>query len=126
MAASINGNKIVFTAKGDSLILNCPIKKIICGGGSANIAIDNTAFYFSSSSREFVFPSLNGYPGGVLSLAGEITSPVVLVISEIGDVLNPNYFNEDIRNWNGQGATASVSETEAKARSRAKKAEVNE
>lgn len=127
MAASINGNKIVLTAKGDSLILNCPIKKIICGGGSANIAIDNTAFYFSSSLREFVFPSLNGYPGGVLSLAGDITSPVVLVISEIGDVLNPNYFNEDIRNWNGQGAAAVSEASEApKKATKAKKAEVNE
>lgn len=126
MPVSVQGNKIVFTGSADSLILNCPIKKIVTGGGTINLAIDGYSVFLSNSTREYVFPSLNGYPGGVLSVASDLAGSVAVFIEEIGDVLNPNYFKEDIRNWNGQGATASVSETEAKARSRTKKAEVTE
>ena len=127
MAAIVTGNKIVFQATSDSVTLNCPIKKIVLVGGNAgNLLIDGQSFYFSPTAREYVFPSLNGYPGSILRITSEITGSFSVEIAEIGDALNPNYFKEDIRNWNGQGATASVSETESKARSPAKKAEVSE
>ena len=126
MAARVEGNTIFFGADNDSITLNCPIKKIIAGASSANIfniSIDRHALTLSvNTGRAVEFPSLNGYPG--VTISSSKTGSVI--ITEIGDVLNPNYFKEDIRNWNGQGATASVSETESKARSRTKKAEVSE
>lgn len=127
MAVTIQGNKIAFTAKGDSVILNCPIKRLIALGGNLNLRIDGATFYFSSSNREYVFPPLNGYPGAVLEVDGELAVPTAISIAEIGDVLNPNYFKEDIRNWNGQGAAAVSEASEApKKAAKAKKAEVNE
>lgn len=106
MAGIMAGNKIVFRTS-DSVTLNCPIKKIVLIGGNAgNLLIDGQSFYFSSAAREYVFPSLNGYPGSILTLTSEITGSFSVEIAEIGDVLNPNYFKEDIRNWNGQSVAA--------------------
>lgn len=131
MAVNILGPRIVFGAASDSITLNCPIKKIIMLAGSAtNLVIDNTYFYFSIG-RELKFPNLKGYPGAVLRVPDTLQNEVVFLIEEIGDVLNPHYFKEDIQNWNGQGAAvATAAETEAtpavaKA-TRSKKAEVTE
>lgn len=128
MAARVEGNMIIFGADDDSITLNCPIKRVTAGASAANIfnlSIDGHTFTLSvNSGRVAEFPSLNGYPG--VTLSSSKTASVY--ITEIGDVLNPNYFKEDIRNWNGQGATASVQEaSEApKKAARAKKAEVTE
>lgn len=131
MAVSVHGTRLRFTESNDSLVLNCPIKRLrSAGGATGNIFIDGFGFGMSSNASDITFVSLNGYPGGVLSV-GTITSDINIIITEIGDVLNPNYFEEDIRNWNGQGTTAvAASETEAaptvaKA-TRSKKAEVSE
>lgn len=126
MAAALYGNKIVFSNTGDKLELNCPIKRItFAGGPPLSVIVDGVVLYFTNN-YSYGFPSLHGYPGSVCQVQGEIAAPSSLVIEEIGDVLNPNYFKEDIRNWNGQGAASSVSEDTPKARSRAKKAEVTE
>lgn len=126
MAATIKGNKITLGA-GDSMELNCPIKQILFAGGAPiNITIDGVVFYFSNNYF-YEFPSLHGYPGAVISVRGEQASPSSVVITEIGDVLNPNYFKEDIRNWNGQGAAAVSEASEAPKKAiRSKKAEVSE
>nr|DAO65372.1 MAG TPA: hypothetical protein [Caudoviricetes sp.] len=127
MAARVEGNVIFFGADNDSITLNCPIKKMMAGASPTNIfnvTIEGHTFTLSvNTGREVEFPSLRGYPG--VTISSSKTGSVV--ITEIGDVLNPNYFKEDIRNWNGQG-TAAVSEaSEApKKAARAKKAEVNE
>lgn len=129
MATRVVGNIIHFDADNDSITLNCPIKKIIGGASptsSFNINVDGETFTVTvSNGRVVEFPSLNGYPGVTVksSKAGSV------IIEEIGDVLNPNYFKEDIRNWNGQGAAAvaETSETPAPAKtSRSKKTEVTE
>lgn len=127
MAARIEGNIIYFEADNDSITLNCPIKKILAAGSPTttfNVNIDHHIITLSVyNGREVVFPSLHGYPGVTISSskAGSV------LIEEIGDVLNPNYFNEDIRNWNSQGATASAEVSEASKKSpKAKKAEVSE
>lgn len=126
MAVTIEGTRIVFNESNDSITLNCPIKSIkYVGGTAAEVKIDNLPFYLGGANEGVKFHSLNGYPGVQLAV-GTLNARIVVNIEEIGDVLNPNYFKEDIRNWNGQGATASVSETESKARSRTKKAEVSE
>ena len=131
MAITRNGSRISFSATNDRINLNCPIKKIqYVAGTPANLVIDGYNFYLNSG-HTLEFNSLNGYPGVYLQVT-EITQPFVINISEIGDVLNPNYFNEDIRNWNGQGATAVAQASEAEAAptaakaSRSKKAEVTE
>lgn len=127
MAVRVSGNIIYFGADNDSITLNCPIKKIIAAGSPTttfNITLDGQTFTLSVyNGREVSFPSLNGYPGVTI----ESAKAGSILIEEIGDVLNPNYFKEDIRNWNGQGA-ASVSEaSEApKKATKAKKAEVSE
>lgn len=126
MAVMIEGPKITFEASNDSIIINCPIKKIrFAYGADANITIDDKPFSIGRSIQSIEFHSINGYPGVRIAI-GTISATTSILIEEIGDVLNPNYFKEDIRNWNGQGAAASVSETESKARSRTKKAEVTE
>ena len=126
MAVNILGPRILFGAASDSITLNCPIKKIMMLAGSAtNLVIDNTYFY-CNIGRELKFPNLKGYPGAVLRVPDTLQNEAVFLIEEIGDVLNPNYFKEDIRNWNGQGAAASVAEATPKARSHTKKAEVTE
>lgn len=127
MAATVHGNQIFFGAEGDSVTINCPIKKIVAGASSANtfnVDIDGSSFTLSvSNGRVLEFPSLNGYPG--VKITSSKTGSVFIV--EIGDVLNPNYFKEDIRNWNGQGATASAEASEVpKKATRSKKAEVTE
>lgn len=130
MAVTLEATRIRFGGSNDSIILNCPIKNIrFASGTPAEVKIDGAAFYFSAGNDGVLFHSLHGYPGGKLEV-GILSSQITLNISEIGDVLNPNYFKEDIRNWNGQGATAAASETEAaptvaKA-TRSKKAEVTE
>lgn len=126
MAASIKGNKITL-GTGDSIELNCPIKQIrFAGGVPINIAIDGVPFYFSNA-YVYDFPSLHGYPGRLLSVIGEISTPSSVVITKIGDALNLKYFKEDIRNWNGQGAVAVSEASEAQKKAvRAKKAEVTE
>ena len=132
MAVTVKGNVIAFSQDNDTVTLNCPIKKIIGGvsvATSFNIFIDSELVTLSvNNGREVEFPSLNGYPGVTLTT----TKACTVIITEIGDVLNPNYFKEDIRNWNGQGAAAvaTAAETEAvptvaKA-TRPKKAEVTE
>ena len=125
MATTICGNRIDFGADNDSVILNCPIKRILAAGSTTttfNIFIDDNVVTLSvNSGREVEFPSLNGYPGHKITAAKACS----LYITEIGDVLNPNYFKEDIRNWNGQGTASSVSEV-SKARSCIKKAKVTE
>lgn len=125
MAVEINGTRIKFNASNDSIVLNCPIKRIQhVSGQPAEVKIDGLAFYFASSNCPYYFHSLNGYPGSILSV-GTISGAIAVNIGEIGDVLNPNYFKEDIRNWNGQGETAATAVSEApKARSRIKKEEV--
>ena len=131
MAATIKGTRISLTESNDSIVLNCPIKRIQYASGTpTTIIIDGNNFYLSGNNTGLSFNSLHGYPGGTISV-GEISSPVALNISEIGDVLNPNYFKEVIRNWNGQGTTAvDASETEASPTvakaTRSKKAEVTE
>lgn len=127
MAVQVHGTRISFTESNDTVTLNCPIKRIMSGGGaSTNIIIDGEGFGITGNSNGITFNSLNGYPGAVLSV-GTITSNITIVIAEIGDVLNPNYFKEDIRNWNGQGAVASREASEApKKAARSKKAEVTE
>lgn len=128
MAASIQGPRIAFSNASDVAILNCPIKKIkLLNGASQFFFIDGVGMYIASGS-ELKFDSVYGYPGAEIRLSPDFTGTAVLLIEEIGDVLNPNYFKEDIRNWNGQGAAASVSEaSEApKKATKAKKAEVNE
>lgn len=129
MAVEINGTRIKFNASNDSIVLNCPIKRIQhVSGQPAEVKIDGLAFYFSSSNSPYYFHSLNGYPGSILSV-GTISGAIAVNISEIGDILNPNYFKEDIRNWNGQGAAAvsTVAETDtAPRRSHSKKEEVKE
>ena len=127
MATRIVGNIVYFGADGDSITLNCPIKKIIAGASSANvfnISIDSNDFTVSvNSGRVVEFPSLNGYPGVTIS-SSKIGS---VVITEIGDILNPNYFKEDIRNWNGQGAAAVSEASDAPKKAvKSKKAEVSE
>lgn len=128
MASFLSGPRIVFGAAGDSISLNCPIKKIIMlSGSSTNLIIDNTYVFMGLGNREIEFPNLNGYPGGVLKVPDTLASEVTFLIEEIGDVLNPKYFKEDIRNWNGQGATVSAEASEApKKAARSKKAEVTE
>lgn len=128
MAVVIEGPKLTFGASKDSITINCPIKKIrFAYGSDTNIAIDDKAFSVGRSIQTIEFHSINGYPGVTIAV-GTISSATVILIEEIGDVLNPNYFKEDIRNWNGQGAAASVSEaSEApKKATKAKKAEVTE
>lgn len=128
MAAIVNGNIVFFREDNDSITLNCPIKKLkACTSPTQvfNISIDNESFTLSIPyGREIEFPSLNGYPGVTIRSSKVAT----ICITEIGDVLNPNYFKEDIRNWNGQGAASSVQEaSEApKKAARAKKAEATE
>lgn len=129
MAVTVSGNKINFGADNDSITLNCPIKKIMAATSATqlfNIVIDGNTFSVSvGNNRVIEFPSLNGYPGVTITAIKTCT----LCILEIGDVLNPNYFKEDIRNWNGQGAAAvaETSETPAPAKAtRSKKAEVAE
>ena len=126
MAVYHSGPRIAFGAASDSITLNCPIKKIIMlSGPNTNLIIDGTYLYFGVG-RELEFHNINGYPGGVLKVPDSLASEAAFLIEEIGDVLNPKYFKEDIRNWNGQGAAASVSEAVPQARSRTKKAEVTE
>lgn len=126
MAVSIKGPRITFSAASDNIVFNCPIKKItMLSGPSDYIFIDDTSFYFARGST-IQFPCLNGYPGTNIKAPSNLTSEMVFLIEEIGDVLNPNYFKEDIRNWNGQGtAVAEVSEAPKKA-AKSKKAEVTE
>ena len=126
MAVTITGTRIAFNESNDSIVLNCPIKSIqYVAGTAAEVKIDNYPFYLGGANDGVKFHSLNGYPGVQLSV-GTLNARIVVNITEIGDVLNPNYFKEDIRNWNGQGAAASVSEAVPQARSRTKKAEVTE
>ena len=139
MAVVLYGTRITFNESNDSITLNCPIKHVQYAAGTAgNLMIDGMNFYVGATKDGIKFHSVHGYPGAVLSV-GDISSPVVVNIAEIGDVLNPNYFKEDISNWNGQGATAvatetadvsetpDASETESpKKTARTKKAEVNE
>lgn len=128
MAVTIVGPKIILDAANDMIVLNCPIKRIRkIGGSGSNLFIDGRGFYFDAIGREMNFVNLHGYPGVTLKAPDNLSSEIIFLIEEIGDVLNPNYFKEDIRNWNGQG-TAAVSEaSEApKKAARAKKAEVNE
>lgn len=124
MANNVQGPKISFTEAG-SINLNCPIKRLIMLAGNAqSVTIDGGELYLGVG-REISFNSLNGYPGANISISDISVGTVSFLIEEIGDVLNPNYFKEDIRNWNGQGKTSSVSEV-SKSRSRAKKEEVPE
>lgn len=126
MAVTIAGPRISFNESNDYMNINCPIKRLQLVGGGANSSVIIDGQYFNLTYNNVIsFESLFGYPGGKISVA-TISTPIAILITEIGDVLNPNYFKEDIRNWNGQGAAASVSETESKARSRTKKAEVTE
>lgn len=129
MAARVEGSMIFFGADNDRITLNCPIRKITAGASAStnfNVTVDEHTFTLAvNNGRTIVFPSLNGYPG--VTISSSKTGSVL--IEEIGDVLNPNYFKEDIRNWNGQGASAvaEVSETEApKKATRSRKAEVTE
>ena len=123
MAVRMNGPMFRFDTANKEVTLNCPIRKIVMLAGSAiNLIIDGTYVYFTSG-RVLEFCNIKGYPGGVLKVPDTITGEAIFSIEEIGDVLNPNYFKEDIRNWNGQGATAAVSEAPKKA-PRAKKEEV--
>lgn len=127
MAAKVEGNMVIFGADNDSITLNCPIKRVTAGASAANIfnlSVDGHTFTLSvNSGRVAEFPSLNGYPGVTLS-SSKVAS---VYITEIGDILNPNYFKEDIRNWNGQGAAAVTEASEApKKAARAKKVEVTE
>ena len=131
MAATVEGPKISFSEVNDSVVLNCPIKRMqITTGNGVNVFIDGVIFYIPGD-MDIAFNSLNGYPGGVLEVKN-IQPPVSFLITEIGDILNPNYFKEDIRNWNGQGAAAvaTAAETEAEPTvskaTRSKKAEVTE
>lgn len=128
MAAYLSGPRIVFGAASDTITLKCPIKKIIMlSGPTTNLIIDNTYVFMGLGNREIEFPNLKGYPGGVLRVPDTLASEVTFLIEEIGDVLNPNYFKEDIRNWNGQGAKASAEASEVpKKATRSKKAEVTE
>ena len=113
MAASIYGTRISFNNSNDTLVLNCPIKQIQYASSVAgNLIIDGVSFYLGGANDGVKFHSLHGYPGHVLSV-GTISAPLVVNITEIGDVLNPNYFKEDIRNWNGQGAAAVSEASEA-------------
>lgn len=127
MAVTIRGTRISFNDSNDTLVLNCPIKQIQYAASTAgNLNIDGVNFYVGGANEGIKFHSLHGYPGAVLSV-GTISAPIVLNITEIGDVLNPNYFEEDIRNWNGQGATAVSEASEApKKTAKSKKAEVSE
>ena len=126
MAISINGSQFSISAANDSVTLNCPIKKIkMLSGSSTNLFIDDLPLWFSQGV-EVTFPNLKGYPGTVIKAASDLTGGAAFLIEEIGDVLNPNYFNEDIRNWNGQGAVASEAEASPKKAAKAKKAEVTE
>ena len=126
MAVVIEGPKLTFGESNDSITINCPIKKIrFAYGADGNITIDDKPFSVGRSIQSIEFHSINGYPGVTIAV-GTISSLMAIIIEEIGDVLNPNYFKEDIRNWNGQGATASAAEAVPKARSHAKKAEVTE
>lgn len=127
MAVTISGSKFILGKSGDTLVLNCPIKKIKkIGGPGTYLFIDGEGLYFDTVGSEINFVNLHGYPGGTIKAPGNLPSEIIFLIEEIGDVLNLNYFKEDIRNWNGQGATSSVSESAPQARSRAKKAEVTE
>lgn len=130
MATYISGPRIVLGAANDTITLNCPIKKIIMLSGPAtNLIINGTYVFFNANGRELEFPNIKGYPGTVLKVPDTLASEVTFLIEEIGDVLNPNYFKEDIRNWNGHGASAvaEAAETEAPKKTvRAKKAEVTE
>lgn len=130
--ASVAGPKIILSGPSDSLELNCPIKRIIMlGGNSFNLRIDGQTL-FVAPGRDICFCSINGYPGARLQTDEAYSGSASFVIEEIGDVLNPNYFKEDIRNWNGQGAAAvaTAAETEAEPTvskaTRSKKAEVTE
>lgn len=127
MAVHVTGPRISIGAAGDIIELNCPIKKImLISGATNNLFIDGKPLYFSVG-REINFPNLKGYPGGILKAADSLTQEMVFIIEEIGDVLNPGYFQESIINWNGQGATAvSVASEAPKKSARAKKAEVTE
>lgn len=127
MAVSRTGPKINLRAPNDQIVLNCPIKRIRkIGGPGATLFIDGEGLYFDAIGREMNFVNLHGYPGVTIKAPGNLPSEIIFIIEEIGDVLNPNYFKEDIRNWNGQGAKASAVEAVPEARSRTKKAEVTE
>lgn len=127
MAVYISGPRISIGAAGDIIELNCPIKKIILiSGATNNLFIDGKPFYFSVG-RELNFPNIKGYPGGILKAADSLTQEMVFIIEEIGDVLNLQYFQEEIKNWNGQGAAAVSGASEApKKAAKSKKAEVTE
>ena len=134
MAVAITGTRIAFNESNDSIVINCPIKEIqYVAGTAANLKIDGISFYLGAAYDGIKFHSVNGYPGVSLGVGTlKENAPLVVNISKIGDVLNPNYFKEDIRNWNGQGATAVAQASEAEAAptaakaTRSKKAEVTE